>query len=155
MSYCIAGIIHPRHDQDEPITLRFARNQAIVTQFQRHVRKAQVSIQQRKEMQEKYGWFYETLVQLLANYDFMYLTKSGAPANEYDIEAAMILAHIDEADSPDSLAYLIYETFVKAFSTNPALHPAEQEKQFYKNSSQPYKNAGQAVWDAWKRWEKE
>lgn len=110
-----------------------------------------MSMQQRKAMQEKYGWFYETLVQLLANYDFMGLTKSGAPANEYDIEAAMILARIDEAESPDSLAYLIYEIFVKAFSTNPVQHPTEQEKQLYTTVSQRYKNAAQTVWDIWKR----
>ena len=113
-----------------------------------------MSTQQRKEMQEKYGWFYETLVQLLANYDFMSLTKLGAPSNEYELEAAMILARIDEADSPDFLAYLMYEIFVKAFSTNPGHHPTEQEKQFYQNVSQRYKNAGQAVWDTWKRWER-
>jgi hypothetical protein len=114
-----------------------------------------MSRQQRKEMQEKYGWFYETLVQLLDNYDFKGLTKSGAPADEYDIEAAMILARLDEADSPDSLAYLIYDVFADAFSTNPAQHSTEQEKQRYKNGEQRYQNAGQVVWDAWKRWERE
>ena len=114
-----------------------------------------MSIQQRKEIEEKYGWFYETLVQLLATYDFMSLVKSGAPSNEYDHEATMILACIHEADSPDSLAYLMYEVFMKAFSTNPVHHPIEQEKQFYKQVSQRYKNAGQAIWDAWKRWERE
>lgn len=110
---------------------------------------------QREEMQEKYGWFYETLVQLLATYDFMGLPGSGAPPDEYDSEAARILERIHEADSPDSLAYLIYEVFMKAFSTNPPQHPTEQEKQFYKQASQRWKNAGQAVWDTWKRWERE
>lgn len=114
-----------------------------------------MSTQQRKEIQEKYGWVYETLVQLLANYDFMSLMRSGAPSDEYESEASEILARIDEAASPDSLAYLIYEIFVKAFSTNPAHHPTEQEKQHYKQVSQRYQNAGQAVWDTWKRWERD
>ncbi|MEO9028952.1 MAG: hypothetical protein ABI413_09070 [Ktedonobacteraceae bacterium] len=114
-----------------------------------------MDVQQRKEIQKKYGWFYETFVQLLANYDFMSLVKSGAPSDEYENEAAMILIRIHEADSPDSLAYLMYEIFTKAFSTNPVQHPTEQEKQLYKNASQRYKNAGQAVWDTWKRWELE
>ena len=112
-------------------------------------------MQKRQEMQEKYGWFYETLVQLLGTYDFVGLTKLGAPSNEYDIEAAMILARIDEANSSDSLAYLMYEIFVKAFSTNPAQHPTEQEKQLYNNVAQQYQMAGQEVWETWKQWKKE
>ncbi len=107
-----------------------------------------------EEMQEKYGWFYKTLVQLLVTYDLKGLIALGAPSDEYDIEAAMILARIDEADSPDSLAYLIYEVFVKSFSTNPAQHPDEQEKQRYKQTIQRYTNVGQEVWETWKSWER-
>jgi hypothetical protein len=58
------------------------------------------TLEQREKLKREYGWLYEALVQLLAEYDPMHLLIMGAPSDEYDIEVDVILLRLNEASSP-------------------------------------------------------
>ena len=106
---------------------------------------------ERESLKQKYGWLYESLTQLLAEYDPMGLVSIGAPYDEYDIEVDRILLRLPETTSPKALGQLIYETFVACFGSSFAL----SDQQPSKNKYSRFKVLGEKAWTLWQRWKKE
>ena len=60
---------------------------------------------------------YKTLLAILTNllHENDHLMGSDIPMDEYQAEAVMILARLDEADSPEELAIIMNEIFADRF----------------------------------------
>jgi len=108
--------------------------------------------EQHENLKREYGSFYETLTQLLAEYDPMGLMSiPGMPSNEYDIEVDVILSRLNEASSPTVLGQIIYETFVQCFGRTfapPDQPPSERTRVWFEAM-------GEKAWTSWRRWREE
>lgn len=108
--------------------------------------------QQRQNLKQEYGWLYEALIQLLAEYDPMNLIVMGAPSDEYDLEVDVILQRLPEASSPSSLGQIIYEAFVHCFGSSFSLLPYQSTSERTKTH---FAVMGEKAWTRWRQWEGE
>ena len=107
--------------------------------------------QQRQNLKQEYGWLYDALIQLLAEYDPTNLIVMGAPSDEYDLEVDVIFAAIAEASSPSSQGIIIlYEAFVHCFGSSFS-------RLLYQSTSERTKThfavMGEKAWTKYKQWE--
>lgn len=112
---------------------------------------ALISEEDRQKLKYEYGWLYGAFVQLLADYDPMNLVRTGAPSDEYELEANLILLRLHEASSPSMIEQIAYEAFIRCFGSTFA----PEGKQPSERRKARFAAIGTTAWDMWQRWQGE
>ncbi len=95
---------------------------------------------QRQRDQGAYGELFNEVARILYQHDFMSLATIGCPVDEYDPETRTIVPRLHEAASPDELATIIEEEFVRWFGAQPS------------GSQEWFAKVARDVWSAWERY---
>jgi hypothetical protein len=96
--------------------------------------------ERRLRLRQEYGWLYDTVLQLLFDYDPASVNFETNP-DEYAPEVGTILPRLREATSPTALSRIIHEEFVRWFSPSIAARKASS-----------YDRVAEAIWTEWVRW---
>jgi hypothetical protein len=107
----------------------------------------------RRKIKEQYGFLYEQVAEILCRYDPAYLTRHGAPPDEYEGETSRILPQLKNAKSVSEVRKIIYDVFDQSFNYGYSGSDLTKRKKIgdgFAGTEADYHLIAEEVWAIWK-----
>lgn len=106
----------------------------------------------RRKMKKQYGSLFNQIAEILNQHDPAYLTRHGAPPDEYEGETSRILPRLKNAKSVSEVRRIIYDVFDQSFNYGYAASDLSKKIKICDDEAgneTDYQLIAEEVWTVW------